>query len=290
MSGTASRVRTDDDGPSEGGVADMVDDAKQAAEQAANSKQAGWAARAGLAARGVVYILLGVLALLVARGGNKAVDQKGALATVLSQPFGGFLVAMLALGFLCYALWRLSEAVFGVEGTGGKAWPRVQSAGRAVAYLLLTYTAVSLLLGSRQSQSSQQRGIVASLVDNPVGVWAVLLFGIGFAAVGLFQIYEGITLKFMRWFQAGALDERSRTVVRHLGRVGTIARGAVFAVTGALIAVAGWKHDPSQAGGIDAAIKALRDQPYGGWLLLLAGLGLIAFGIFGLAEARYRRV
>jgi hypothetical protein len=290
MRSTASHARADERSPSDGGVGDVVDDAKQAAERAASSRQAGWAARAGLTARGVVYLLLGVLALLVARGDNAAVDQKGALKAILSQPFGGILVALLALGFLCYALWRLSEAVLGAEGTGGKAGPRVQSAARALAYLLLTYTAVSLLLGSRQSQSSQQRGIVASLLEHQAGMWVVVLAGAGFAAVGLFQIYEGISLRFMRWFRAGALDERSRTVVRHLGRVGTIARGAVFTVAGTLIAVAGWKHDPSQAGGFDAAIKALRDQPYGGWLLLTAGLGLLAFGVFGLAEARYRRV
>jgi len=266
------------------GVMDGVRDA-------VSEEPVGLMARVGLAARGVVYLLLGVIAFGVALGSRSAdVDQKGVLTELLSRPLGGVLVGLLALGFACYAAWRFYEAATGVRGTGGRVWPRVQSAFRGLVYSVLTVTAIAVLLGSRESQGSQQKGIVAEVMSHPGGRWLVMLVGLAVVAVGLAQIYEGVQKKFMRWFRAESLPPEAVTLVRRLGTVGTISRGAVFALAGALVVVAAWNSEPSKAGGVDTAVTSLRDLPYGPFLIAVIAVGLIAFGLFGLAEARYRRV
>jgi hypothetical protein len=238
----------------------------------------------------VVYLLLGVLAVLVARGSRAEVDQKGVLQQVIARPYGGVLVALMALGFACYAVWRLSEAAFGVTGEGHKLGPRLQSLVRGLIYAFLAVTAVALLLGSRTSQSTQQKTLTAQAMAHPGGQWVVGLVGALVVAVGLVLVVDGLRLKFMRYFPAGALSPGARSFVRQLGRIGTVSRGLVFALAGALVVQAAWTYQPAKAGGLDVALKTLREQPYGPLLLSVAGVGLMIFGLYGLAEARYRRV
>lgn len=276
--------------PGSAGVAGGAGQVKAAAASAADSRSMDWAARVGLTSRAVVYLLIGLLALLVARGQRGEVDQKGALAQVAAKPFGGWVVGLLAVGFAAYALWRLSEAGFGVAGEGRKVGPRVQSLARGLIYLFLAFTAVSLLRGSGQGQSAQQQGYAAQTMAHPGGRWLVALVGVIVVVVGVAMVIEGIKLKFMRYFPANVLPANTRTLVHNLGRVGTVARGLVFALTGALVVSAAWTYNPGKAAGLDGALKTLRNQPFGPWLLALAALGLIAFGVYGLAEARYRRV
>ena len=261
-----------------------------AVQDAAESKPLGWAARAGLTARGLVYLLVGVLALLVARGGQAHVDQKGALAQVLARPGGGWVVGAMAVGFAGYALWRLSEAAFGVTGEGRKVMPRVQSLVRGLVYAGLAVVAVELLLGSRTPQSTQQRDLTAQVMQHPGGRLFVGLMGAAVAVTGLVLAWQGLRAQFMKYFPQGALSPGVRKTALVLGRVGNVGRGLVFALAGVLVVSAAWTYDPGKAGGLDAALKTLRDQPYGGLLLALVALGLIAFGVYGLIEARYRRV
>jgi hypothetical protein len=266
-----------------GGVVDAVRDG-------ADSRAMNWAARLGLAARGVVYLLIGVLAIVVARGGRAEVDQKGALQQVMARPLGGVLVAVLAVGFACYGLWRLSEAAFGVVGEGRKVGPRLQSLVRGLVYLFLAVTSVALLLGAQGSQAAQQTEITARVMKATDGRWVIGLVGLAIVILGAVLVYEGVRLKFMKYFPQGQLSEGVRAGIKVLGVVGTVARGLVFALAGVLLVVAAWTYDARKAAGLDGALRTLRDQPLGPVLLLVVGLGLIAFGVYGLAEARYRRV
>ncbi len=260
------------------------------AARAADARPMDWAARAGLTARGLVYLLIGILAALVARGQNKEVDQKGALQQVLAEPYGGWAVGLLALGFACYALWRLSEAAFGVVGEGRKTGPRLQSLARGLVYAFLAYTALQLLLGSRQKQSAQQAGYASEVMSHSGGRWVVAVVGIVVAVVGVVLVVEGLKLSFMRYFPRAGMSPGTRAWIRQLGRIGTVARGLVFALTGVLLVVAAWTYNAAKAAGIDGALKTLRDRPLGDVYLGLAAAGLIIFGVYGLAEARYRRV
>lgn len=260
------------------------------ARQLSQGRAMDWAARAGLTARGVVYVLIGVLAVLVAGGRNAEVDQAGALAEVIDRTYGGWVVGLLAVGLAGYALWRLSEAAFGVTGKGRSTGPRLQSLVRGLVYLFLAYTAVTLLQGAAAGQGAQQQGYAAAAMAHQGGRLLVGAVGAVIVIVGLALVVEGATLRFMREFPAGSLPPRNRGLVMQVGRVGTIARGLVFTLTGALVVAAAVSYDPSKAGGLDGALKTLRDRSFGPLLLTLTGLGLVAFGLYGLVEARYRRV
>lgn len=266
------------------GGADAVD----AAETAANSTPMSWLARIGLTARGVVYLVMGWLAVLVATGARANVDQRGALTEVLAAPFGTALVWLLTLGFAAYSLWRLSEAAFGVTGAPPGAGPRLRSLARAIAYSALAVTSVSLLDGSRGTQAGQQGNLAGTVMSHSGGRWLVALAGLALVAVGLVMVREGWSAKFMRYF--GHLPSGLRGAVVRLGRVGTVARGIVFAVTGILVVAAAWTATAAKAGGVDQAFKTLLAQPYGTVLVAGLGLGLIVFGIYGLAEAAWNRV
>jgi len=263
-------------------------DAHEVAANAANSQPMTWLARIGLTARGLVYLIMGWLAVLVATGGRAHVDQRGALTEVLAQPFGAVLVWLMAIGFAAYAVWRLSEVAFGVTGEGNKAGPRLKSLARGVTYLVLAFSAVSLLNGARGTQAGQQGNLAGTVMQQSGGRWAVAVAGIAVVAVGLVMVAEGWSAKFLRYF--GSLPVGLRRPVVLLGRVGTIARGIVLSVTGVLVVTAAWTAQPDKAGGIDEAFRTVLGQPYGPVLVACLGVGLMVFGVYGLAEAAWRRV
>lgn len=259
-----------------------------AADTAANSRPMGWLARVGLTARGIVYLVMGWLAVLVASGSGQPVDQRGVLTKVIAAPFGTVLVILLAAGFAAYAVWRLMEAVTGPSGEADGTRARLKSAARGIVYLVLAVTAISVLSGAKQSQAGQQKGIAADVMSHTGGRWLVGIAGLVIVAVGLSMVAEGWSKKFMRYF--GHLPSGTRRGVVLLGRVGTIARGIVFSITGFLVIQAALTSDARKAGGIDTALKSLLDKPYGPALVGALGVGLIVFGVYALAEARWRRV
>jgi hypothetical protein len=265
-----------------------VSAAVNAAESAANSAPMGWLARFGLTSRAVVYLVMGWLAVLVAIGAKTHIDQRGALTKVLAAPFGTLLVVLLTIGFVGYAVWRLSEAIFGVTGEPPGPGPRLKSLGRAIVYAVLAISAIALLEGSRRTQAGQQSHLASTVMSHPGGRWLVGVAGLVVVAIGLVMVSEGWSAKFLRYF--GYLPSSLRRAVVVLGRVGTIARGIVFAITGVLVIIAAWTHKPTKAGGIDPAFKTLLSLPYGPALVAGLGIGLCIFGVYGLAEAIWRRV
>jgi Domain of Unknown Function (DUF1206) len=269
----------------------VVDQAVGVARGAADSRAMDWAARAGLAARGTVYVLMGLLTLAVAQGAYAEVDQKGALREVISRPYGGALVLLIGIGLACYALWRLSEAAFGAVGhRRDEVVPRLQSLFRGLLYGGLSVTAFTVLAGSGSSQSRQQSGLTAQVMGMPGGRLLVAAVGAAVVVVAVVLLVEGVQQRFLRYFDHAGLTGRTRTAVRVTGTVGTVARAVVFALAGGLVVAAAWTQDPDKAGGIDAAVDELRGQAWGGAALLVLAVGLLLFGVYGLAEARYRRV
>jgi len=259
------------------------------ASRAARSDKARALARWGLAARGGIYIVMGFLAFAVANGDTKEVDQSGALREVADQPFGTVLVVLLAIGFVGYALWLLSEAIWGLTSDEDKPSNRAISVVRAIAYVFLAFTAFRVLGGSQSSNSDKQAGYAAELMEHSGGRWLVGIGGVILIGVGIYMFVEGVRKKFLRYFPAGQLDATRRNTVEKLGIIGNASRGAVFAGAGALVIAAAVTYDPDKAAGIDATVKMLHDNNLS-WLLIIAALGLIAFGIYGLFEAKYRRV
>jgi hypothetical protein len=261
------------------------------ARRASDSRPAQWLARLGLTARGVLYILIGVVAILVAIGqGSHEADQSGALQLLASQPYGLVALWLLFIGFVGYALWRLSEAIFGVTGEGNGAGPRLKSLVRAVLYAIFGYLTLKVITGKKASQASQQKDMTATVMHHTGGQWLVGIVGAAIVIAGLTLVWEGIRRKFMKYLRTGEMSPRTRRAVERLGMIGTTARGLVFALAGVLVIDAAVEFKPSKAGGVDKALLTLRSQPFGEFLLILAAIGLIAFGVYGLAEARWRRV
>jgi Domain of Unknown Function (DUF1206) len=261
------------------------------ARRASDSRAAHFLARAGLTARGVIYILVGWVAVLVALGNSSAEpDQQGALQMLAGKPYGMVSLWLLGIGFAAYALWRLSEAAFGVTGEPPGAGPRLKSLARAVIYAGLSYLTFTVISGTSKSQAGRQQDITASAMHHPAGRWLVGIVGLVIVACGIVLVVEGARKKFMKLLQTAQMSPKTRRVVKMLGMTGTIARGLVFALVGVLVVDAAVTHKASQSGGIDKALLTLRDQPFGEFLMLLAALGLLVFGIYGLCEARWRKV
>jgi len=261
------------------------------ARRAADSPAAHAMARAGLTARGVIYILIGWLAVEVAMGTSKGeADQAGALQLLASKSYGAVLLWLLGIGFVAYALWRLSEAAFGVTGEGNGAGPRLKSLARGLAYAGFAYLTFQVISGVHSSQAGRQVDVTATVMHHSGGRWLVGIVGLVIVFAGAALVIEGIRRQFMKHLETSRMSARTRRVVEWLGVIGTAARGVVFTLAGVLVIDAAVTYNASKAGGVDKALLTLRNQPFGTFLLAIAAVGLIIFGLYGLCEARWRRV
>jgi hypothetical protein len=272
-------------------VSSPTSNVSASARRASNSPAARGLARAGLAARGVIYILIGWVAVLIALGqSSQQADQQGALQLLAGKPYGLVSLWLLGIGFAAYALWRLSEAAFGVTGEGNGAGPRLKSLVRAVIYAGFAYLTFQVISGTGGSQTKKQQDVTAKVMHHTGGRWLVGIVGLVIVIAGLTLVFEGIRRTFMKFLQTSQMSPRTRRIVERLGMIGTVARGVVFALAGVLVIEAAVTYKPAKAGGIDKALLTLRNQPFGGFLLGLAALGLIIFGVYALCEARWRKV
>jgi hypothetical protein len=261
------------------------------ARHASDSAAARALARTGLTARGVLYILIGWVAILLALGQtSQRADQQGALQLLAGQSYGLASLWLLGIGFAGYALWRLSEAAFGVTGDGQGAGPRLKSLVRALIYAGFAYLTFKIISGTQGSQTGKQQDLTAKVMHHAGGQWLVGIVGLIIVIAGVALVVEGVRRKFLKYLQQAQMSPRTRRIVERLGVIGTAARGAVFALAGVLVIEAAVTYRPAKAGGIDKALLTLRNQPFGEFLLILAALGLVIFGIYGLCEARWRNV
>ena len=250
-------------------------------------------ARLGYAARGVVNLLIGLLALLAAFGeGGGATRSKGALQTLLSQPLGNVILAVVALGLFGFALWRIFQSVLDADGLGRTPHAVVVRFGQMVsafAYAGLGVFAMSLLLGLGTGGGEEQsaRDWTRWLLAQPFGRWLVTAIGLAIIGAGLGMAHKAWSGSFARHL---ACDRARATWVMPLGRLGYAARAVVFLVIGGFLVLAAYQADPSEAHGLGGALLALQKQPFGRVLFALVAFGLAAFGTFEFAEARYRRI
>jgi formate hydrogenlyase subunit 3/multisubunit Na+/H+ antiporter MnhD subunit len=249
--------------------------------------------RAGLIAKGVSYGLVGVLALELALGeGGRATSRQGALATIASHGWGKALLLLLAAGFAAYALWRLADTIWPDEDDDGakQLAKRVGSLGRAAIYAGLTYSALKIAFGSggEESQTAKAHKATAHVLGWPGGTWIVGLAGACIIAAGAYNVYRGVTKKFAKRWEttAGEIPKWGERA----GVAGLLARGVVFGLIGAFFIKSAVEYDPSEAVGFDGALQKLAHEAYGEILLGVTAAGLLAYAIFCLVEARYRRI
>jgi hypothetical protein len=250
-------------------------------------------ARFGLAAQGVSFGLVAVLAIKLALGdGGKATDRQGALRTLAQDSAGRLIVFALAIGFGCYALWRLFEAAFGekVESNDDESiWKRVGALGKAAIYASLCAAAVSVLLGEGGSGNEEQKA-TAGILGWPGGRWIVLAIAAGIAGAALWNLYRGVSQRFLKQFKTGEMSSAVRTWATRIGVVGLLARAVVFGLIAWFFFDAAMDYDANKAQGLDGALRKLAAETYGTWLLSIVAAGLLAYGVFCVFQARYREV
>jgi Domain of Unknown Function (DUF1206) len=268
--------------------------ARRAGRDAASSRWLQWLARGGLVARGVIYVLIGVLAVQIAFGsGGKRADTSGALHAVAKHPGGIVVLWLLAVGFAGLAIWRLAEVVYGQGGPAGRtAGKRLGSLARAVLYAFICGSVVSFILGTggKTSGNTQSKDVTARLMAHGGGRWLVALVGIGIAAAGVALAVHGLRQKFTKHLHMAQMSRRTAKVVKILGVVGYVARGVVFCVAGAFLVDAAVSFNAQKAQGIDGSLLKLATTPLGPGLLVAVALGLVVFGIYSGCEARWRQV
>ena len=268
-----------------------VREAHRQGEKLANTRQFEWLARAGLAARGVVYAIIGILALKLALGdGGKATNQQGALKTIADRPFGKTLLVIVAIGLAGYALWRLARAALG-HGPEQRdsGLDRIAALASGIAYGILCVTAIKILTGASTGSGTPKKatGGVLDWTGGPllVGIAGAVLIG-----VAAYQAYKGLTEKFLDDSKTERMGRGVQRVFTALGIFGHVARAVVFALVGYGLIKAAIDYDPQKAVGLDGALRKLADASYGPLLLGVVAAGLIGFALYSAADARYRRV
>ncbi|RFA23383.1 DUF1206 domain-containing protein [Subtercola boreus] len=264
--------------------------ATKAAADAENSRTFQVLARLGYAVNGLLHVLIGVIALsVVVGGGGGEADQSGALSQLASNPAGVALLWLIVVGLFALGLWQIVAGFQVRRSDPKKAWgKRVSEFGKALAYLAVGVTALTFALGGSKSSSGSSQGASATALATPGGVFAVVAVGLVVFGIGVFFIVRGISRRFTKDLRMPAGTAGRIVVV--LGTVGYIAKGIALAVVGALFVVAAATFDASKATGLDGALKALAALPFGAVILIVIGIGLIAYGAYLGARARWGRL
>jgi hypothetical protein len=273
-----------------------TDNIKDSIGQAASHPWFERLARLGYASKGIVYFIVGFLAAqAVFSMGGRTTDTSGALSEIVNQPFGKFLLFLVTIGIIGYALWRIVQTILDPEHQGQKMdakriAQRIGYALSALGYAGLALTAVKLIMGSGGSKSDSTEDLTAQILAQPFGQWLVGLAGAMVIGVGFSYFYEAYKAKFRRHFKLDEMNPTEQTWATRLGRFGIAARGIVFVIIGLFLIQAGRLSDASQTKGLGEVLAILAQQPFSPVILAVVPLGLIAYGIYSVIEARYRRI
>lgn len=260
--------------------------------RAADSTPLEIGARIGLVAYGVVHLLIAGIAIQIAWSSTgQDASAGGALQSLAGKPFGAVILWVTVIGLAALAVWQVTEAIWGHrEADGAKLWwKRARSIGRAVAYATIAGTAAKIAIGAGGSSGSgsSEESATAGLMGAPLGRWLVAAVGIGVVVIAVLQAGRGIRTSFTDDLAPGATTGASGTSIKRLGQIGYVTKGVALAIVGLLFAWAAITYDPDKAGGLDDALKTLRDQPFGPYLLSVVAVGLAAFGAYCFAWSRH---
>ncbi|GAB3171117.1 DUF1206 domain-containing protein [Telluribacter humicola] len=258
------------------------------------------AARVGLTAKGVVYSLVGILTFAAAfelGGSSGSSSSQGSKMQILqwiqNQPFGQILLGLIAFGLLCYAIWRIIEAVRDTERKGDDSKGLAIRAAFFTSGLLygaLAFFAGRMLFGnSGGSGGNSRQTLVQKLLEQPFGQWLVGIVALVIIGIGLYQIYRAISGKYREKVQRARLDSEVKETLIKTGKAGYIARGIVWSIIGYLFLQAAMQSDSSEVGGTSSAFSFL-EKNYGSWILGVVALGLLCYGIFMFLRARYQPI
>jgi hypothetical protein len=264
--------------------------AKRAARSTRDSRPLRVLARLGYAVSGLLHLLIGVIAIGVATGaGGGEADQSGALSQLASTPGGIFLLWIVVIGLAALGVWLVINAFLnpGLAGAKRARYVLTQLA-KGIVYFALALTALVFARGGTTSSADSTRTMSADLLAAPGGALLVFLIGLGIVGVGIYCLAKGATRRFTRDISVPAGVTGKATVA--LGVVGYLSKGIALGVVGILFAIAAVTIDPAEATGLDGALKALAVLPFGMAILVLVGVGFIAYGFYSFVRARVARM
>jgi Domain of Unknown Function (DUF1206) len=268
-----------------------IGDAADAVEAASNSALLDVLARAGFAVMALLHIIIGAIAIALVLGAPGQAEPTGAIEQLAANPWGPAVMWAGFTGCAGLSLWQLSEATL-----RARHLPRGQRLGKLVSsgFLSIAYGSVGLsfagfAVGQRGDSGDSTRDFSTALVHGPFGVPALIGLGLVIIGIGVYFIVKGAGKKFkeeLRHFEG----TRRGKLISGLGVAGHLAKGFALILTGLLFVIAAITNRPGSSTGLDGSLKALRDHPFGPYLLLAIGAGFVAYGAFALVRARFGRM
>jgi uncharacterized integral membrane protein len=259
------------------------------AEEAANSQTFAAVARAGYAVSGLLHILIGVIAIQLAVGRSGEADVSGAVSELANKPAGPLLLWACFAACAALALWQLGNAIVGDRYVSdNKLTKRLSALGQALVFAALAATIMSFVLGRGQNSRESSSDFTGTLMKVPFGVFLLVAVGTGIAITGIVFAVRGFRKKFTKDLSLSSNPSVHKFQL-WVGVVGYIAKGIALFLVGLLVVIAAVRAQPEQSTGLDGGLKALKEQPYGPYLLAAVALGLIAYGLFLMVKARTLR-
>lgn len=259
------------------------------AEEAANSQTFAAVARAGYAVSGLLHILIGVIAIQLAVGRSGEADVSGAVSELANKPAGPLLLWACFAACAALALWQLGNAILGYRNVSdNKLTKRLSALGQALVFAALAATIMSFVMGQGQNSRESSSDFTGTLMKAPFGVFLLVAVGAGIAITGIVFAVRGFRRKFTKDLSLSSNPSVHKFQL-WVGVVGYIAKGIALFLVGLLVVIATVRAQPEQSTGLDGGLKALKEQPYGPYLLALVALGLIAYGLFLMVKARTLR-
>lgn len=268
-----------------------MDEVKQKVRNA--SRWLVWFGRFGYTAKGLIFILVGILAAYSAFTASKANSgATSAMKHIEDLPFGQVLLIIVAIGLVAHAVWRMLQAFMDTENKGSDTKGIVIRGIYAVISLIyfgLAFSAAKIVLDV-QSEESNKQIWTAWLLAQTFGQWLVGAVGVIIIAVGCYQFYRAYTAKFKEKLLLDEMNETEEKWATYIGRIGFAARGVVFEIIAVFLLLAAYQSDSTATKGIGGALRELEKQPYGAWLLGFAAVGFVCYGLFMFVLAKYRRM
>lgn len=261
------------------------------AEDVTNSRPLEMLARGGYAASGVLHVLVGLIAFGLARGAGGQADVSGAVAELATQPAGPLLLWCSFAGCVALALWQTGDAIFDFEHLPAKhkAGKKLKAAAQAVVYAGLAVTLAAFARGAGKDNRESASDMTVNLMKAPGGVLLLVLIGAAVAIVGIVYVVRGFRKSFEKHINLPP-SPNGRKAITALGVAGYVAKGVALFVTGLLVVIATVTARPEQSTGLDGGLHALREQPYGVYVLAAVGAGLICYGVFTVVRARLAKM
>jgi hypothetical protein len=265
-----------------------VTDTEQKAQQVKSSGTVEALARLGLAARGVVWLVIGLLALNVLLGEQEEADKDGALRAIADKPLGEVLLIVLAVGFAGYAAWRLLSAAVGYQDEDGakRVGKRLLALGKGLLYAALAVSTVRFL-GNQDAKRDKTSSTTAEVMSHDGGRTLVGGVGVVIVAIGLGLAVRAVLAKHEKKIEQWRVPDKLPVVA--IGTAGLVGRGLVIALLGGFLLRAAVEFDPREAKGLDAALQTLRDASFGPALLALAVAALLSYALWSFVEAAFRK-